>query len=162
MPSRQPLSLRCEQLIKKGLEYSVILLAAMLVLDVVAGVFTRYVLHAALAWTDELGGFLLGWLSFLGAALLFHDDGHISFELIVNSFSTPWRRRVTMVGYLLSMAFFLLVAYQSILLMIDLHGSVGISIPIPKSLVYSVILLSSITATLLLASRTKKFYAGKD
>jgi len=97
-----------------------------------------------------------------GAALLFHDDGHISFGLIVNSFSKQWQRRVTVGGYFLCMAFFLVVAYQSVILMIVLRGSVGISVPVPKSLVYSVILLSSITATLLLSFRTIKIYAGKD
>ena|SRR3990172_4048756 len=162
MPPRQPLLLSCEQVIKRALEHWVMLLAALLVLDVVAGVFTRYVLNAALPWTDELGGFLLGWLSFWGAALLFHDDGHISFGLIVNSFSKQWQRRVTVGGYFLCMAFFLVVAYQSVILIIVLRGSVGISVPVPKSLVYSVILLSSITATLLLSFRTIKIYAGKD
>lgn len=154
MTGLESVSERCEQVIKRTLELAVTVLASLLVLDVVAGVFTRYVLNAALPWTDEMGGYLLGWLGFLGAALLFADDGHIAFELVVDALPKHWQRRIMLGGYVLSIGFFLVVAYESVVLMGDLRGSVGISIPIPKAFIYSVMLLASLAATLLLSLKT--------
>jgi TRAP-type C4-dicarboxylate transport system permease small subunit len=154
MASVESVSVKCEQAVKRALERAVIVLAALLVLDVAAGVFTRYVLNAALPWTDEMGGYLLGWLGFLGAALLFADDGHIAFELVVDALPKHWQRRIMLGGYMLSIGFFLILAYESVVLMGDLRGSVGISIPIPKPLIYSVIFLASVAATLLLSLKT--------
>jgi TRAP-type C4-dicarboxylate transport system permease small subunit len=162
MPPRQSPFQRLERVIKKGVEFFVILLAVLLVLDVVAGVFTRYVLNAALPWTDELGGYLLGWLSFLGAALLFNEDGHISFELLVNSLPKCWRRSIILCGYLISIAFFLIVAYEAIFLIKDLSGSLGISVPVSKPVVYSVILVSSAAAICFLAFRAVAVWIKRD
>jgi TRAP-type C4-dicarboxylate transport system permease small subunit len=160
--ANRPLVARAGQGIRRGLEYAVIVLAVLLVLDVVTGVFTRYVLNAAVPWTDEMGGYLLGWLCFLGAALLFAEDGHISFDLVVNSMSKGWQRWIIVVGHLLSIAFFLVVAYQAVLLMLDLRGSYGISIQVPKPLVYSVMLISSMAAIYFLAAKAWAVWAGKD
>jgi TRAP-type C4-dicarboxylate transport system permease small subunit len=142
-----------ERVIIKGLECLVTLIASLLVVDVVVGVFTRYVLNSALPGTDELGGYLLGWLSFLGAALLCSEDGHISFELLVDSFPPHWQRPIVCGGYLIAIVFLGIVSYESIILMKDLQGSFGISIPVPKPLIYSVIPLGSAMGVLLLAFR---------
>ncbi|RIV34325.1 TRAP transporter small permease [Flagellimonas lutimaris] len=54
---------------------------AAMVLDVVWGVFTRYLLESQSSWTDELARFLLVWLSILGAAYASGRKLHIAIDL---------------------------------------------------------------------------------
>ena len=49
--------------------FTVIGLLVCMVVTTSAGVFWRYVLNSALSWSEELGRFLLVWISFLGAAM---------------------------------------------------------------------------------------------
>src|SRR5579875_3504526 len=42
-----------------------------------SGVVSRYVLHNALVWTDELATILLLWLSMLGAVIAYRNDAHM-------------------------------------------------------------------------------------
>ncbi len=49
-----------------------------------AGVFWRYALNSALSWSEELGRYLLVWLSFLGAAMATYRGAHIGISAFVN------------------------------------------------------------------------------
>ena len=63
---------------------SVIIFAA-LVLDVLWGVVTRYVLGNQASWTEELARFLLVWLSMLGAALAYIHNSHLGVDILTRS-----------------------------------------------------------------------------
>ncbi len=56
---------------------------AALVLDVLWGVFSRYILGAQSRWTEELATYLLVWISLLGAALTFEEKGHLGVDYFV-------------------------------------------------------------------------------
>jgi len=45
-------------------------------------VITRYVFNEPLVWTEELASNLLIWLTFLGAAAVQRQDGHVRVEII--------------------------------------------------------------------------------
>ena len=62
--------------------FTVIVLLICMVVTTSAGVFWRYALNSALSWSDELGRFLLVWISFLGAALATYRGGHIGIDVI--------------------------------------------------------------------------------
>lgn len=56
------------------------LAAAVIVAEVcilASGVFSRYVLHSALPWTDELATYLFLWLTMLGAVVAYRRDEHM-------------------------------------------------------------------------------------
>jgi tripartite ATP-independent transporter DctM subunit len=55
------------------------------------GVFTRYVLHQPLSWTDELATILLLWLAMLGAVVAYRRGEHIHLSVILRRCSA--RRR---------------------------------------------------------------------
>ncbi len=59
-----------------------ILLAIMCAL-VFANVLTRYVFHYAIPWSEEMARFLEIWVCFLGAALLYKEDGHMGLDILV-------------------------------------------------------------------------------
>ena len=46
-------------------------------------VFNRYVLQIGFVWADEIPGYLLVWITFLGAYLAIRSGGHIAFDLFV-------------------------------------------------------------------------------
>lgn len=55
---------------------------AAIVVIISAGVFWRYVLNDALAWTEEAAKYLLVWLTFAGAPLALRSGGHIAVEVL--------------------------------------------------------------------------------
>lgn len=54
-----------------------------LVLDVLWGVFSRYVLGAQTRWTEELAIYLLVWISLMGASLTYAEHGHLGVDYLV-------------------------------------------------------------------------------
>jgi tripartite ATP-independent transporter DctM subunit len=66
------------------------LAAVLLVVEVVilaAGVFSRYVLHNAIVWTDEVATILLLWLAMLGAVSAYRRREHIRLTAVVRRVS---------------------------------------------------------------------------
>ena len=59
-------------------------LVAATVVITCAAVFYRYVLNSALLWPEEIAGYLLVWISFIGAYLALRREGHLSFELLLD------------------------------------------------------------------------------
>ncbi len=57
------------------------------------GVFTRYVVHQPLAWTDELATILLLWLAMLGAVVAYRRGEHIRLSVVLRR-CTPRVRSV--------------------------------------------------------------------
>jgi tripartite ATP-independent transporter DctM subunit len=61
-------------------------LAALLMTALIAVMFTgviyRYVLNDALPWTDEIAGFFMGWLVFLGSGIVYRRAGHPSITVL--------------------------------------------------------------------------------
>lgn len=65
------------------LEQAVIVAVAILVLDVLWGVFTRFLLDSPSRWTEEVATFLLIWVSLLGAAVAFDRQEHLGVDYFV-------------------------------------------------------------------------------
>lgn len=74
------------------LEKFVATLLAVLVLDVLWQVISRYVLTAPSSFTDELAGFLLIWVGLFGAAYVAGKNEHLAIDLLVQR-SGPKRRK---------------------------------------------------------------------
>lgn len=70
-------------LLVKFLELFLIGAFAVLTLDVLWGVFSRYVLGSQSVWTEELAVNLLIWVSLLGAALTYEEKGHLGVDYFV-------------------------------------------------------------------------------
>ena len=67
----------------KLLELFLIVSFAVLTLDVLWGVFSRYVLGEQSRWTEELAIYLLIWVSLLGASLTYEEKGHLGVDYFV-------------------------------------------------------------------------------
>lgn len=76
------------------LEWVLVILLVIMILDVLWGVFTRYVLNSQSSWTDELARFLLIWISILGAAYASGKRLHISIDLLSVHLSCKNKKRL--------------------------------------------------------------------
>ena len=77
------------QIFTKILEAAAVVLMTLLVLDVVWGVVTRYVLGEQARWTEELACYLLIWVSLLGGAIAYRRREHLGIDFIVSKFEAP-------------------------------------------------------------------------
>jgi TRAP-type C4-dicarboxylate transport system permease small subunit len=89
-----------------------LLIAAILFLQVVQ----RYGFRAALPWPEELAGFLLVYVSLLGAYRAFGTGGHMAFEVIARDTARPLLVLLRIIGQLLIVAFLLVLVYGGVAL----------------------------------------------
>jgi TRAP-type C4-dicarboxylate transport system permease small subunit len=94
---------------KKGmtsaLNLVLIIAVALLVFDVVWGVFSRYVLGEQTKWTEELARFLLVWVSLLGGAVAFGTKGHLGVDYFMGKFDPEARKIMAVVTHLIVLFF---------------------------------------------------------
>lgn len=62
------------------------IILALLVFDVLLGVFTRFVMGSQTRWTEEVAVNLLIWVSLLGAAVAYAEKGHLGLDYLVDKF----------------------------------------------------------------------------
>tara|TARA_R110002167_G_scaffold192591_1_gene395171 strand:- start:31 stop:567 length:537 start_codon:yes stop_codon:yes gene_type:complete len=75
-----------------SLEWLTIVLFAVLTLDVLWGVVSRYVVGSQSRWTEELAIYALVWVSLLGATLMFRERGHLGVDYFVGKLDPAARR----------------------------------------------------------------------
>lgn len=89
-----------------------LMLIASMVL-ICANTFGRYVLLKPIIWAEEVLGYTLVWMVYLGAVLVTWDDGHLKMDLLSKKL-TGWPRRfVDMAAVVLFVAAGALIIYQS-------------------------------------------------
>ena len=83
------------------LNLALMVAVALLVLDVLWGVFTRYVLGEQAKWSEELARFLLIWVALLGGAVAFGTKGHLGVDYFVGKFDPAARKLMAVVVHLI-------------------------------------------------------------
>ncbi|MGH7121178.1 MAG: TRAP transporter large permease subunit [Acetobacteraceae bacterium] len=78
---------RASDLIDRASVMIVGIIMAALIGIMFVGVIYRYILNDALPWTDEIAGFLMGWLVFVGAAIVYRRAGHPSITVVTRAFT---------------------------------------------------------------------------
>lgn len=122
MPApRSPLSLGAALRALGWLPHVLItVLMVVAIVDMLAGVFLRYVMtkiSAALDlptvrffWVEEIGEWSLAWMTFIGAAVGIRRGTHFSVQIVTERFPRAWRRAVYTAHYALIAAFGAVVA----------------------------------------------------
>jgi TRAP-type C4-dicarboxylate transport system permease small subunit len=91
-------------------------LGVMLLASVVlicANAFGRYVLAAPIIWAEEVLGYALVWMVYLGAVQVTSDNGHLRMDLLMQYVPAQLRRTFEVFGYLVFLAVGALIIYQS-------------------------------------------------
>ena len=89
--------MRARHGLNRGLELAVMVVMATLVLDVLWGVVSRFVLGEQSRFTEELATYLLIWVSLLGASVAFSTGGHLGVDYFVGLLDKSTRPLVTVV-----------------------------------------------------------------
>ena len=77
-----------KKVLDRSLELLVMVVVAVLVVDVLWQVFTRFILKNPSTWTEELAVFMLIWVSLLGAAVALNRGAHLGIDYFLTySFS---------------------------------------------------------------------------
>jgi TRAP-type C4-dicarboxylate transport system permease small subunit len=75
--------MKLRKIIDKTLEWFLVFLMTVLVLDVSWQVASRYVMNSPSSYTDELAGYLLIWVSLLGAAYVAGKREHLAIDILL-------------------------------------------------------------------------------
>lgn len=81
------------QHVNRVLEKFVAAIMAILVIDVLWQVISRYVLSSPSSFTDELAGFLLIWVGLFGSAYVAGRKEHLAIDLLLQR-SGPERKKI--------------------------------------------------------------------
>ncbi|MFP4144091.1 MAG: TRAP transporter small permease [Phycisphaeraceae bacterium] len=155
-----------------GLKWVVIVLMALLVIDVLWQVFTRYVAWRS-TWTQSLAEYLLVWVSLLGACVVYAERGHLGVDYFVSKLPSLAQQVIEVLINLVVGAFsiFVLIIGGSALVgqqwgqrAPELHGVIGLTmgmvyLALPISGVFFVILCLEQIIEVLRGERRK---AGAD
>lgn len=120
------------------LEVITMFLVVSLTVVVLLGVIFRFAGNS-LGWYDEVAAVMLAWVTYYGAALAALKRGHISVPGLV--YSQPRAVRVTLVviGEVIILAFFVMLAAYGVHVIQVLGGSTLVSVPIPIAVTQSTI-----------------------
>ena len=127
------------QLTSRALGVLSVLIFTVLVVDVLWGVATRYVLGSQATWSEELARFLLVWISLLGAALAYAERSHLGVDALVLALDPLARRVAVLTSHLLVLLFAAgVMVYGGSVLFLDRYqaGQMLSAIPILKAWVY--------------------------
>lgn len=125
----------------------VTLLMAILVINVLWQVTSRYVVGHPSSFTDELAGFLLIWVGLLGATYITGKKEHLAIDLLHHKLSPENKIRVNVVINIIIalFAFTVLVIGGANLVFITLHlKQLSSALQIPVGYVYLVLPLSGL------------------
>jgi tripartite ATP-independent transporter DctM subunit len=89
---RRGWTIAVDRAIGAAVEPVVALLIVVEIAILASGVFSRYVLHNALTWTDELATFLFLWMTMLGAVVAYRRGEHMRLNAVVRAVSDGTRR----------------------------------------------------------------------
>ena len=95
--------------VTKFLEWFLITIFALLVLDVLFQVFSRYLLGTSFTWTEEFARFALIWMTILGASYLNAKREHLSMDFLYDKFSEKNQRKTSILIEVLVFLFALIV-----------------------------------------------------
>ncbi len=87
------------------LEKFLVVIMAILVVDVLWQVISRYVLSSPSSFTDELAGFLLIWVGLFGAAYVAGKNEHLAIDLLIQKSSPANQKRLLLIINLFILVF---------------------------------------------------------
>ncbi|MCP9235552.1 TRAP transporter small permease [Lewinella sp. JB7] len=116
-----------------------VLMLVIMTLDVLWGVFTRYVMSNQASWSEELARFLLIWIGILGAAYASGQRMHLSIDLLKNK---PVRLIAALI-ILFALGVMVVGGTRLVMLTAEL-GQRSPALGVPMSLIYAVVPISGL------------------
>ena len=133
---------RVTNLIEKGLVIIGISFFTIVILVNAVEIFSRTVLDFSFYWVQEFTVVLCGYITFLGAAIIFKRKGNILVTFIYNRFPGRMQLVVSFINTLLIVAFLVIGIKASYSYVSFVYGGHTQTMKLPYSLVYLPILIS--------------------
>ncbi|MCO5146816.1 MAG: TRAP transporter small permease, partial [Aquamicrobium sp.] len=93
---------RAGSLLMRPVEVVAAILLVLIVGLLLAGVFTRYVLHMPVVWIDEAASISFLWFAMLGSAIAIDRNEHLRLTVFINMFPARWRGLIETLATLLA------------------------------------------------------------
>jgi TRAP-type C4-dicarboxylate transport system permease small subunit len=106
-------------------------------------VILRYVFLASLAWYDEFVGYLLVWLTFLGAVDAQAHGNHIGIANLVESMPERLRKAAMLSSHAVLVGIHLVLLLYGAQLAFRFLDENAVTLPVPMGVIYSVIPVSA-------------------
>jgi TRAP-type C4-dicarboxylate transport system permease small subunit len=91
------------------LQWLLVCVFSILVIVVLWGVGSRYLLGSQASWSEELARLLMVWLALLGSALVCREKKHLGLDVVVRAWPDEVQRLARMFGYAAIFGFALLI-----------------------------------------------------
>ncbi|MEM7043213.1 MAG: TRAP transporter small permease [Pseudomonadota bacterium] len=115
-------------ILERCLEIMCVILMIGLAVIVVLAVIYRTA-GASLTWYDEVAAIMLAWLTYYGGALAALRRAHLGFPGLYAASPPAWRVPMLVVGDLLFIGFFVILAWYGWQVIVLLYGDTLVSIP---------------------------------
>ena len=133
-----------------------LLLGFMLLASVVlicANAFGRYVLLSPIIWAEEILGYGLVWMIYLGAVLVTASDEHLRMDLVIQLLGEKSRAFFHLLGNVTFIAVALLIIYQAPATISEFNHHSQVA-NLPMDVVHVVIPVSFVAIVLLLVGKS--------
>ena len=133
--------------INRVIEFMLIFIFGLLVLDVIWQVLSRYLIGQSSSFTEEFARFALIWLSILGAAYLNGQRAHLAIDFWLKKLPPAKQRQrmLTIEGMMLGFALIIMVIGGGNLVYLTLSlGQRSSVLNIPLGLVYAIVPFSGL------------------
>ena len=133
--------------IDKVLGWFLTILMAIMTIDVLWGVFTRYAMGNQASWSEELARFLLIWIGILGAAYASGQKMHLAIDLLRPRLQENNQNRLRWVINILVILFVatvMVVGGVRLIYITHVLGQLSPALRVPIAFVYSIIPVSGI------------------
>ena len=135
---------RLDRGIRRLLEIALLLILSSMAIICFVEVVLRYGLGKSFGWYDEFTGYLLVWLTFLGAVAARQDGKHIGLGDVAERLGPRGKRLAALCPHALMIALHLLLFAYGGLLALRFLSERAITLPIPMGIIYTVIPFSAL------------------
>lgn len=150
--------------VNRMLELFLIIIFALLVLDVLFQVFSRYLMGRSFAWTEEFARFSLIWMTIIGAAYLNAKREHLSMDFLYDKLSIQNKRVASILIeiFIFLFGFIVMVCGGINLVYTTLHlEQLSGTLRIPLGYVYAVLPFSGLLVMCFSIYHISKIYSNK-
>ena len=133
--------------INQAVEYLLFGMGFGMAVLVAVQVFFRYVLNHSLFWSEELARFLLVWLTFLGASVVYYRGVNACVDFLYLRMGRKGRRNLDLAVHLVSLAFFIVMIIYGWQFAHFVRNQYSAALYLPKWIPHAIIPLSGIILT---------------
>ena len=133
---------KISELVNKGVEYLLFGMGFGMSILVAVQVFSRYVLNHSLFWSEELSRFLLVWITFLGASVVYYRGANASVDFLYLRLGKIGRRNLDLIVNIVSLIFFTVMMIYGWQFAHFVRTQVSAALYLPKWIPHSIIPIS--------------------